>query len=409
MAIDAIDLEVKDMNRNLSLKSLFRAAAAAAVLTLAVPLPVTHAAGQSSAKVDIILNGQTFDMESPPFVEDGVTYLPVRELGQLLGSVVSWHGSIKTVAMTYPDLTVRLTQGSSEATVNGQSVRLSTSLKTVDGRIYAPLRFFSQATGAAVMWDGRTNAVRIGKPEIYTRGGGVNVTTWLNRQTGDLYVAFPYEQAPVRVGKVADADFQGSVSVGTVPLGSRAMYVQLLDHYGEPMVQYDDYGVLVRNGKIVDQKKAHYFQRYEPNSYHYQVYDPNGWLQYYMLTDGRKLTVYNDRGEVAATHDLPALAGKDESYAVLGAGQTFLVVRPNATGMLTLIDLTDRSVVELAGELLTGEDLDYARTNDVPFRGDSLTFGGANTDESELYFYYRSPLNPKGAYIRLPYDRKAAN
>jgi hypothetical protein len=175
------------------------------------------------------------------------------------------------------------------------------------------------------------------------------------------------------------------------------------------MVHYDEYSVLIRNGKVVDQKKAHYFLRYEPNGYHYQVYDPNGWLQYYMLTDGRKMTVYNDQGEVAAMHDLPALVGKDESYSVLGAGKTFLVVRPNTTGMLTLIDLVDRSVVELAGELLSGEDWEYARTNDVPFRGDLLTFGGTNTDESELYFDYKSPFDPKGASVRFTYVRQAAN
>ncbi|MFC4102492.1 hypothetical protein [Paenibacillus xanthanilyticus] len=127
-----------------------------------------------------------------------------------------------------------------------------------------------------------------------------------------------------------------------------------------------------------------------------------------MLTDGRKLTVYNDRGEVSALHDLPALAGKDESYAVLGAGKTFLVVRPNTTGMLTLIDLVDRSVVELAGELLSGDELAYAQTNDVPFRGDLLRFGGSNTDESELYFYYKSPFDPKAEYIRYTYTRQDA-
>ncbi|MFC4102493.1 copper amine oxidase N-terminal domain-containing protein [Paenibacillus xanthanilyticus] len=250
------------MNRNNAFKSLICIAAAAVVAT-AVPPSVTLAAGPSEDEIDIILNGQAFDMKTPPFVEAGVTYLPVRELGQLLGSVVSWHGAIKTVAMTYPELTVRLKQGSTEATVNGKPVRLSTSLKSVNGHIYAPLRFFSQTIGAAVMWDGTTNAIRIGKPDTYIRADGVNVTTWLNRQTGDLYVAFPYEQAPVRAGKVT-AQFQGLVSAGTVVLDSRTMLVKLLDHYGEPMVHYDDYSVLVRDGKIADQKKAPYFSGTSP-------------------------------------------------------------------------------------------------------------------------------------------------
>ncbi|UVI29340.1 copper amine oxidase N-terminal domain-containing protein [Paenibacillus spongiae] len=393
------------MLRKSRLFSLVSTAALAAAIALSVPVSASAAVASSvkapaSDGIKVTINGSEYKPKLAPFIDNGTVYLPVRDTGELLGTIVTWNASVKAAVMTYPELTVRLNYGSTVATVNGKAKELSAPLKSVKDRIYIPLRFFSEAIGADVRWNPSTKTVGITKPDDYISGGHI----WLNRKTGDLYIARPHGQSVVNVGKL-ESDIKGHVSFGGQGIDSHNRVVTVLDNYGEPRIHYDAYSVFIHDYKIVSQKKASYFQRYEQNLSYYQYYDPNGWIQNLVLTDGRMMTVFNEEGQAVKEYDLPALAGKDENYSVLGAGEKFLVVRPNRTGFLTLINLEDNSTVELYEELLSGKDLEYARNNDVPYQGDELKFIGAEWTEDELYFMYNSPLDSKDQYIRIMYNR----
>lgn len=374
---------------------------------MAAPSAATAGAAAASPAVKVMADGEELHTEAKPFLENGVTYLPIRELGGVLGTVVHWHDSLKTVTMTYPERTVKLRYGSKEADVNGKPVKLSASLKLINGRMYAPLRFFSENIGADVAWDNKSKTVSVTKPNTYMTGIGVNVNVWLNRGNGDLYIAYPYEQPPVKAGSV-DMNLQGYVSIEAYAQRDGNKIVKIVDNFGEPMVHTAEYAVLVHDNKIVDQKSARYFQRYERNAYAFEHYEASGWVQHYMLTDGKTVTIYDGQGRAEAAYDLPKLTGKDETFAVLGAGKHFLVVRPNATGLLTLINLDDQSVVELPRVLLSGSELEYALTNDVPYHGDTMAYAGTNPDESELYFAYDNPFDNTTEPLRLTYKRNAA-
>ncbi|MCQ6562869.1 copper amine oxidase N-terminal domain-containing protein [Paenibacillus mendelii] len=397
------------MNPKSHVRSLVFGAAIATVIALSVPLSTSAALTSgtnalSASGIKVTLNGSEFQQKTSPFIENDTVYLPVRDIGELLGTIVFWNSSAKMVTMTYPELIVKLNNGSTIETVNGKEMKLSAPMRIVNERIYIPLRFFSEAIGADVKWNGSAQTVSITKSDPYITGG----TIWLNRKTGDLYIAHPYEQPPVNVGKI-DADIQGEISFGGGGIDSKNRIVTIVDNYGEPRTHYDTYSVLVHNNKIVSQKKASYYQRYEQNLSYYQYYDPNGWIQNTVLTDGRTLTIFNEEGKAVREYDLPTLVGKDEVYSVLGAGENFLIVRPNKTGFLTLINLEDNSTVELYDKLLSGKDLEYARNNVVPYHGDELKFVGAEWTEDELIFMYRSPFDSKDReYTRLTYKRHSA-
>ncbi len=368
-----------------------------------------EAKSASSAKaasgIKVTMNGGEFQSESAPYVKNGTVYLPLRDMGELLGTVVFWSSSSKTVTMTYPDLTVKLNYGSEKATVNGIAKTLTAPLGMVNGSIYVPLRFLSEATGADVKWNAKTQTVSISQSNDIVKGIGVNSTIWLKRGTGDLYIAHPYEQAPVRVGKV-EADFKEFLSFNVFSTSNGNMLVTIMDNYGEPHIHYDAYGVLVRDNAIVSQKKAGYFQRYEENAIYYQYLDKakNAWVERTLLTDGKTLTVFDSEGKEIQNYDLPSLAGKDETYAVLGANEDYLVVRPNTTGFLTVINLKNNSKVEVYEKLLTGDDLDYARNNDVPYHGDVLEYLGEDTSAGILLFGYDSPFDSKPVKV-FTYNR----
>ncbi|CAH1203747.1 hypothetical protein PAECIP111893_02056 [Paenibacillus plantiphilus] len=372
-------------------------------ISASTPSAVNAAANNAATEgIKVTLNGNEFIPKSLPFVKNGAMYLPVRDMGELLGTLVSWNASAKSVTMNYPKLTVKLSYGSTNATVNGKTIALTAPLRIVEGRVFVPLRFFSEATGADVEWKEALQTVNITRADDFVKENAWG-HIWLDRKTGELYKSRDEQSPAVHLGKL-NAAIQGSVSFNEIGIGGGASVITIMDNYGEPRVQYDAYGVLIHNNKIVSQKKASYFQRYEHNASYFQVYHPNGWLQYLMLTDGKTATVFNEQGKAVKEYDLPALAGKDDVYSIHAVGEDYLVVRPNRTGLLTLIDLKDNSVVVLADKLLTGKDLEYARSNDIPYHGDELYFAG-DMGHGTLNFSYNSPLDNNDSTVRLSYDR----
>ncbi|WP_020614919.1 copper amine oxidase N-terminal domain-containing protein [Paenibacillus daejeonensis] len=361
----------------------------------------------AGTQISLTLNGEAYQTETAPFVYQGTTYFPVREMGELLGTVVFWHASSNFVTMTYPKLTVRLTNGAVEATVNGQPVSLTAPLKTVDGKMYAPLRFFSEVVGAEVVWNSVSKTVHIQKTNDFIQFTGNNETIWLHSQLGELYIARSYEQSPVHAGKI-DMDFKGELSFESGGIRPTPSVITFVDNHGSAGEYYDTYSVLVHNKKIIKQNNASYYKRYEPNLSSYQYYDPDGWIQRAVLTDGKIVTVYDTEGTEIKSYDLPALVGKDEVYSVQGVMEDFLIVRPNQSGFLTYVDLNDDSVVELYKHLLTGRDLDYFSNRQDPYAGDDLRYIGYDSwmDTNPLIFFYKSPFAPEYIdYNRVLYDR----
>ncbi|HEV3090842.1 MAG TPA: copper amine oxidase N-terminal domain-containing protein [Candidatus Cybelea sp.] len=122
----------------------------------------TAAVAQS---VTVIVNGQTMSFSQPPIERAGRVFVPLRGIFEQLGaSVVYSNGQINATAH---GRTVSLTIGSTQATVAGEPAMLDVAPFIVGATTFVPLRFISQALGAAVNWDDSTSTVTIAG-----RGGG---------------------------------------------------------------------------------------------------------------------------------------------------------------------------------------------------------------------------------------------
>jgi hypothetical protein len=93
--------------------------------------------------------------------------------------------------------------------------------------------------------------------------------------------------------------------------------------------------------------------------------------------------------KVTNEYDLVTLNGLDETYSIEGIGKNYLLVRPNMTGLLTLIDLETSERTELYKQL----DAKEQEYNDVPYHGDNLKFDGEK--DGVLHFSYHSIFNGK--------------
>ncbi|OZB98783.1 copper amine oxidase N-terminal domain-containing protein [Paenibacillus sp. XY044] len=398
------------MRFKLQWNSFLPAALLAATAAIVFALPVSAdnpAAPKAAAKtvINITMNGKASNLKTPPILDQGSVYLPVRDIGELLGTLVSWNDQAKTATMRYPKLTVKLPFGSTSANVNGQTVALSSPLRMVDGRVYAPLRFFSEAAGVDVKWEKATQTVHMVKSDDY-----LNLYSWLtiwwDRTSHELYTAKDEQSDVLNIGKL-DVEMQGTISAeGGLQQGGNTV-LTFVDRYNNQKPHYEVHSLLIRDNKIVSQKDAAYDLRYERNTSYYQIYDPKGWIEYTVLTDGKIVWVYNDEGKIVSTYDLPALTKQNDVFGVQAVGTDYLVVRPGRTGMLTLVDLKDNTTTILADKLLTGKDLAYARENQMPYPGDTLSFAGDTgyPGYGILDFAYLSPFQKNARSERLTYER----
>ncbi|OXM16404.1 hypothetical protein CGZ75_06940 [Paenibacillus herberti] len=155
---------------------------------LLLSIPANGASSKASAAeakaggIRLIFNGSEYKTKAAAFIDKGVAFLPLRDVGGLLGSIVKWDINSKTVLMSYPELLVKLSADSMEAAVNDKTIRLSSPLRNVNGTLFAPLRFFAEVTGASVQWDSLTNTATMKRLDDYDdmleRQGA-----WLNRIT----------------------------------------------------------------------------------------------------------------------------------------------------------------------------------------------------------------------------------
>jgi len=128
--------------------------ALAAVLALTVP---AAASAQNTAGVSVFVNGAQLQFDQPPVERAGRVFVPLRGVFERLGaSVVFANGEINATA---GERTVALHIGSTSALVSGRQQYLDSPPFLIGARTLVPLRFVSQALGAVVSFDNRTQTV----------------------------------------------------------------------------------------------------------------------------------------------------------------------------------------------------------------------------------------------------------
>jgi hypothetical protein len=115
----------------------------------------------------VTIDGQVTNFSPPPIERAGRVFVPLRGVFERLGASVVYQAGVINATGNGRDIS--LTIGSTQATVNGNPQVLDVAPFIVGASTYVPLRFVSQALGAAVNYDDSTTTVA-----ITTNGGGGN-------------------------------------------------------------------------------------------------------------------------------------------------------------------------------------------------------------------------------------------
>ena len=97
--------------------------------------------------------GKTVNNDVAPKIVNDRTMLPARFVVESLGGTITWDGDNQQVTIVQDDTTIVITIGASTALVNGESVALDSPAFIENDRTYMPIRFISENLGADVDWD----------------------------------------------------------------------------------------------------------------------------------------------------------------------------------------------------------------------------------------------------------------
>ena len=109
------------------------------------------------------VNGVAKTLDAAPIIRNSRTMLPVRFVAENLGASVGWDGATSTVTVSTATTKIEIVIGKATAKINGAEVTLDSPAFIENSRTYLPVRFVSENLGASVGWDGATSTVTLTK------------------------------------------------------------------------------------------------------------------------------------------------------------------------------------------------------------------------------------------------------
>lgn len=131
------------------------------------------------------VNGEAKELDAAPIIRNGRTMLPVRFVADSFGAVVLWNGATSTATVKTDDVEIKIVINSPVAFVNGEDILLDSPAFIENGRTYLPVRFVADKLGATVAWDGATSTATLTKavgavadmPLIVPTSGDMKINT----------------------------------------------------------------------------------------------------------------------------------------------------------------------------------------------------------------------------------------
>ncbi len=148
-------------------KILKKLALISTVVLLSVGGSNTKTVKAETNTTTVVYNHKTLDFGDKKVVsKDGSVYIPLRALSEQLYFEVYWKLENNTVRV-YDDLNDVYLSTDGQAKINGKETTSEKVPLTVNGSIYVPLRFVSEALGIDVAYDQKSKTVTMKGRDIY--------------------------------------------------------------------------------------------------------------------------------------------------------------------------------------------------------------------------------------------------
>jgi hypothetical protein len=326
---------------------------------------------------EILQNHLEFEKKEQPKIENGRVLIPLRKIAENFGYTVVFDHKTKKIDVTdFYGKKVALTLNSKKALVNNERVELDVPARVFNQITFVPLRFISENFDQAVKWDDKQRTVLIDNFTISTP------EYLFNQKTLELSKRDASDKGKILLGEVPMSVDLVSMQVTKTKNGNDVIVIN--NNYGAPHIFFEVHTIYVGDNKIIDQMAVNTLFHGK------EVLSSDG--EKVVLGNGKIARVYDDKtkkllneydlqnlfaGEKGRENDPVPDGGRETSYAVLGFGDNYILVR-DAFLMLTklaYLDAPNTETVDLYKVLLTEQEQEEALADGGPFgSGDRLTF-----------------------------------
>ncbi len=129
-----------------------------ALISINTPVPYIEASTPSN--INLYIDHTKINATEKPILKDGVTYLPIRTIGEALGVDVAYDSKTKKVTLD-GDKAIVFTINKNIYTVDGESYTMDAKPFIKSGKTYLPLRAVANAFDTAINWDSKSQSIYI--------------------------------------------------------------------------------------------------------------------------------------------------------------------------------------------------------------------------------------------------------
>lgn len=111
--------------------------------------------------ITVVIDGDYLIFEQPPVSSNSSTLVSMRAVFEKLGAEVLWNAGDQSVTANKGETKIWLQLNNSTAKINGKEQTLEVAPTKINNSTMVPLRFVSEALGAKVDWDSKTQTITI--------------------------------------------------------------------------------------------------------------------------------------------------------------------------------------------------------------------------------------------------------
>lgn len=114
-------------------------------------------------QVEATIDGKTTLLDHPPYIKNSRTFVPVRFITEAFGAAIEWESKSQTIHITLGEMAILMQIGNNTVFVNGKSYLLDAAPEIQNSRTFVPIRFIAETFESGIDWDNATQGITITK------------------------------------------------------------------------------------------------------------------------------------------------------------------------------------------------------------------------------------------------------
>ena len=112
---------------------------------------------KSGEDFKVIIDGSVLESDVPPYIENNISMIPFRALGEALGAEVSWNAEERSATISNGLIALKIVENSEKAYWGKFPIQLGTPARIINGRFMVPIRFVVDNLQYTIRWTPGTN------------------------------------------------------------------------------------------------------------------------------------------------------------------------------------------------------------------------------------------------------------